>query len=70
MSEITREVTLTVAVTVKFPDGAPDTSADMAKAMAMSAVTPFHEVDCGEVGRVRWAKVYAEVSDDECEVLS
>ncbi len=61
-----REVTMTVYVTVEFPDKAHDTSKERAVELAMSAVTQYHQVDCGPVGRIVWADVYAEVSDDNC----
>jgi hypothetical protein len=66
---IEKTVRMTVTAKVTFPSEAPDTSDDMAIDMAMSAVTQFHEVDCGVVERVLWAEVFADVSDDDCEVL-
>jgi len=66
---IEKTVRMTVTAKVTFPSEAPDTSDDMAMDMAMSAVTQFHEVDCGEHSRVLWAEVFADVSDDDCEIV-
>jgi hypothetical protein len=65
---VEKTVRMEVLATVTFPPGAPDTSDDMAIQMAMSAVTQSHEVDCGLQDKVLWAKVYAEISDDDCVV--
>lgn len=40
---------------------------------AMSAVTQSHEVACGRMvderaNRIAWARVFAEVSDNDCEI--
>ena len=66
-------VEMTVTVTVEPPAGqSPDDEA--IKDMAMSAVSQFHEVECGRgVGphenAIAWAKVYAEVTEEECEIV-
>ena len=64
-----KTVQMTVTATVEFPDDAPDTSDEMAMQLAMSAVTQFHEVDCGEHSHVIWARIFADVTDNECEVM-
>jgi hypothetical protein len=65
---MSKTVQMTVTVTVEPPEGIEITK-DRAIELAMSAVTQFHEVDCGPPGRIKWAKVYAEVSDNDCEVV-
>jgi len=56
-------------VRVEVPVGVQVT-ADRAVELAMSAVTQFHEVDCGDsVGPIRWAGIHAEVEDNECVVI-
>ena len=62
-------VLMKVTTTIEFPPEARDTSDKMAIELAMTAVSQLHEVDCGPVGKIVWAKVYSEVSDDECEVV-
>jgi len=56
-------------VRVEVPVGV-EVNSDRAVELAMSAVTQFHEVDCGDsVGRIRWAGIHADVEDSECEVI-
>ena len=60
------EVEMTVIVQVEPPEGI-EISSDRAIELAMTSVTQFHEVDCGPTGKIKWAKVYAEVCDQDCE---
>lgn len=69
MKTVKMEVTVTV-----IPPKGQDLSDELAVELAMSAVTQSHEVECGrDIGpnynRIAWAKVYAEVLDDDCEVV-
>jgi hypothetical protein len=68
-----KTVKMEVTVTLTPPLG-HDLSDDRAIELAMSAVTQSIEVDCGrDIGatfnRIAWAKVHADVSDRDCEVI-
>ena len=57
-------------VRVEVPVGV-EVNWDRAVELAMSAVTQFHEVDCGDsVGHIRWAGIHADVEDNECVVIN
>jgi hypothetical protein len=67
-----KTVTMQVTVTVEQPQG-QELSDERATELAMSAVAQFHEVEFGRdsgpgYNRISWAKIYAEVSEEDCEV--
>ena len=61
-------VQMTVSVDVRVPVGVT-LDASRVKELAMSAVTPRHEVDCGPPGKIVWAQIDAEVDEGECEIV-
>jgi hypothetical protein len=68
-----KTVRMEVTVTVEPPKGQTLTD-EKAIELAMSSVNQSHQVECGrDVGPhhnlIAWAKVYAEVSDHDCEVI-
>ena len=67
-----KTVTMQVTVTVEQPQG-QELSDARATELAMSAVSQFHEVEFGResgpgYSRISWAKIYAEVLEEDCEV--
>lgn len=64
-----RVVKLTVTATITPPEGIELTDEE-AISLSMSCVHQFFEVDCRRDASkpLAWAKVYAEVSDSDCEI--
>lgn len=70
---MTKTIRMEVTVTVEPPRG-HEISNEEAISLAMSSVTQSHQVECGrdrgpDHDLIAWAKVYAEVSDVDCEVV-
>lgn len=65
-----KTVKMEVTVTVEAPQE-QTLSDEQAVELAMSVVIQHQEVECGRDthNRIAWAKVYAEVSDADCEVV-
>lgn len=57
-----------VTVTIDWPDGIEYTD-EKAKDVATCVVSQRCDRDVGGIGKIVWAKCYAEVSDDEAEVI-
>ncbi len=67
-----KTVTMQVTVTVEQPQG-QELSDERATELATTAVAQFHEVEFGRdsgpgYNRISWARIYAEVSEEDCEV--
>ena len=61
-------VTMEVTATVHWPVGVALSESEIID-NAMQSVTPFQEVRCCDHSKT-WAKVFAEVSDRDCELHS
>lgn len=61
-------VKMEVTATVEPPEGVV-LSEEEAIELAMGAVTQFQEIQCGRDVHPIFAKVHAEVSEDDCEII-